>query len=152
MSGMSDKSDLKEMLSRLATALPREASAAAEQRVMTAFRSQRRYSASAWAFWGTAAACLAIGLIGFWARTPQAFLTAGVTNDSFHRATAGFVALPYAESGVPLEQAVIVRVSLQPSELGALGLSLAPTNASRRVSADLLIGQDGVTRAVRLLE
>ncbi|HLH05581.1 MAG TPA: hypothetical protein VKX25_22625 [Bryobacteraceae bacterium] len=46
-----------------------------------------------------------------------------------------FVPLPYGQSDVPLESGVIVRVRLQ-SDAGP-------------VDADLLVGQDGMARAVR---
>jgi hypothetical protein len=65
---------------------------------------------------------------------------------------SGFITLPYAQSGVPLEQPVIVRVDIPISELGFMGLAVTPTGAKDNVRADVLVGQDGVARAVRLVE
>ena len=64
----------------------------------------------------------------------------------------GFLALPYAQSDVPMEQAFIVRVSLQPSEIAGLGLPSSWRVGTRRRRAELLIGQDGIARAVRFTE
>jgi hypothetical protein len=66
--------------------------------------------------------------------------------------TSGFITLPYAQSGVPLEQPVIVRVDIPVSELGMMGVRVTPSRVKERVRADLLIGQDGVARAVRVVE
>jgi hypothetical protein len=68
-----------------------------------------------------------------------------------------FVALPYSQSGVPLENPVIVHMTLGRSELGALGVSAAVVNAreiggTEKIHADLLVGQDGVARAVRFVQ
>jgi hypothetical protein len=60
--------------------------------------------------------------------------------------------LPYAQSDVPMEQAVIVRIKISASELGAIGMPLSGVPRGGNVSADLLVGQDGVARAVRLVE
>jgi hypothetical protein len=64
----------------------------------------------------------------------------------------GFMALPYAQSDVPIEQPVIVRVDLQPADLEALGLPPASMIGRNRMRADLLIGNDGIARAVRLAQ
>lgn len=149
---MNEPANLRDACRRLREALPREVSADAESRMLAAFRSKQRRAPAAWLYWATAAACIAAGFAGFWAAdSSQPFRVAAVTNDSFNNATAGFVALPYAQSGVPLEQAVIVRMKLRPSELGALGFPLGPMDGTGNIRADLLIGQDGVARAVRVL-
>ena len=153
---MNERTDLRDALRRLGETLPREVGAHAEARMLAAFRANRRRAPALWVYWATAAACIAVGIAGFWAAdssqrfSASPFHAAAVTSDSFHRATAGFIALPYAESGVPLEQAVIVRMKLRPADLGALGVPIGPVNA-RAISADLLIGQDGIARAVRLV-
>jgi hypothetical protein len=63
-----------------------------------------------------------------------------------------FIALPYAQSEVPLEQPVIVRVQIPVSELSGMGMPFASVTARENVDADLLVGQDGVARGVRLVE
>ena len=68
------------------------------------------------------------------------------------RQRSEFIALPYAQSEVPLEQPVIVRVHIPVSELGVMGVPFAPATGGERIKADLLVGQDGVARAVRLVQ
>lgn len=58
----------------------------------------------------------------------------------------GAVALPDLESGR------IVRVELPVAALPAYGLEILPNAAHSEISADLLVGQDGHTRAIRLVQ
>jgi hypothetical protein len=62
---------------------------------------------------------------------------------------------PVAYTGDPAETAGggrIIRVNLNRSALFALGVNMPLENDVATVKADLLIGNDGVTRAVRLVE
>jgi hypothetical protein len=63
----------------------------------------------------------------------------------------GFVAWPGASAWPPFESGSLMRVNLPVSMLPALGLS-APTSASGLVPADIVVGQDGLARAVRLVQ
>jgi len=63
---------------------------------------------------------------------------------------ADFVPLP-AAGGLPgFDSGMIVRVSLPTASLPAYGLAITPESAST-VNADLLVGQDGQARAIRLV-
>ena len=62
-----------------------------------------------------------------------------------------FIALPYAESGVPLEHGVVIRLDLPSAELVQFGVPPSLRPKSQRVRAEFLIGQDGMARAVRFL-
>jgi len=64
----------------------------------------------------------------------------------------GFIPLPYAASGVPMGQPIIVRMNLPMSEFGPAGAAVLPNSSSQHLAADFLIGQDGVARAVRFPE
>jgi hypothetical protein len=146
---MSDSSDIRDCLRALAEAAPQDAGPSVEQRLLVCFR-ERRDNRKRWKYLAGMAAsvALAVGL----------YLTARHSRSSFPRVspedyqTFGFIALPYGQSGVPLEQPVIVRVNIPVSELGMMGVQFTPTNAGERVRADLLVGQDGVARAVRFVE
>lgn len=153
MSGMNNRTDLREALSRLIETMPAEASTAAEDRVLTAFRARSRRSRQVRACWASGAALLVLALGWIWIR-PSALPVQKPSGaeSTYFAATAGFVALPYAQSGVPLEEAVIVRVNLSPSALGSLGIPVTLSHGNHKISADLLIGQDGIARAVRLVE
>lgn len=68
---------------------------------------------------------------------------------SFLRPT-GFVALPGAASLPEFESGTIDRVRLALSSLPVYGVDIAPDTASP-IEADLLVGQDGQPRAIRLV-
>lgn len=63
---------------------------------------------------------------------------------------SGFVAWPGASAWPPLESGSLIRVDLPVSLLPTLGLS-APSSAGV-VAADIVVGQDGFARAVRLVQ
>ncbi len=63
---------------------------------------------------------------------------------------AGFVPLP-AAGGLPgFDSGMIVRVALPTASLPAFGLAIAP-ESTQTVNADLLVGQDGQARAIKLV-
>jgi hypothetical protein len=143
---MNETPSLDESLRRLTSLLPRNAGPLTEERVRAAFRSQRRTSLRRRTFFAVAAACLALAFTGLLLHHSHGSAPAVV-----NRAEGGsFIALPYSQSDVPVEQGVIVRVKLQAQDWSALGLP-APARGTA-MNADLLIGQDGVPRAVRLLD
>lgn len=150
---MNPYSDLEQALGRLSEAPPRQAGASAEARMLIAFRMRHRRSRRVWAYVGAAAACLLIALLSVLRQHgQQAVQTSSPPRLNLDDATAGFVALPYAQSDVPMEEAVIVRMDLRASELGRLGVPVPALRANRKISTELLVGQDGVARAVRLMQ
>jgi hypothetical protein len=63
---------------------------------------------------------------------------------------AGFIPLP-AAGGLPgFDSGMIVRVALPTASLPAYGLAITP-ESTEMVNADLLVGQDGQARAIRLV-
>jgi hypothetical protein len=135
--------ELRDQLRRLAAEMPRDAGVEAEQRLLTAFRARRHPRKRLWIYLA-AAACLAV-MGGLFLLTPKA----PVVNEY---QAAGFMVLPYAQSDVPLEQPVIVRVNVPASEFNLIGVPSVANASNGRISADLLVGQDGVTRAVRFVK
>jgi len=63
---------------------------------------------------------------------------------------SGFVPWPGSEAWPRFESGALMRVELPASSLPLLGL-VAPASAGSVVQADLLVGQDGFARAVRLV-
>jgi hypothetical protein len=64
---------------------------------------------------------------------------------------SGFVELPWT-SGLPsFESGEIVRMELPLASLPAYGIDISPGVGTRPLEADLLIGQDGFARAIRLV-
>jgi hypothetical protein len=59
--------------------------------------------------------------------------------------------LPAADRLPRFESGVIVRVELDVTSLPAFGLPIMPDSTQRPVTADVLVGQDGQPRAIRLV-
>jgi hypothetical protein len=64
---------------------------------------------------------------------------------------ADFVGWPGAQAWPPFESGELMRVDLPVSALPALGL-WPPSSAASVVEADIVVGQDGFARAVRLVQ
>jgi|SRR5579875_350687 len=68
------------------------------------------------------------------------------------RPDADFVPLPYGESFPDSDSAVVVRVSMTRSALASLGYPIAAGREDEVVRADLIVGEDGWPRAVRIVQ
>ncbi len=152
---MTEEEQLQERFRSLARTVQQKASPAVEERLRVAFRARLKEKRRVWNHMAKVAALAVIGtsLYVAWAdwthrRSPEQ--KAAVTAPMRQRSE--FIALPYGQSEVPLEQPVIVRVQIPVSELGEMGMPFAPTMGEEKVDADLLVGQDGIARAVRLAE
>jgi hypothetical protein len=64
----------------------------------------------------------------------------------------GFVLVPGASSLPPLESASIVSYEMPLSTLRSYGLEIDPQPDRPRIDAEVLIGQDGYARAIRLMQ
>jgi hypothetical protein len=150
---MNPNLDLLDQLRRLAATQPREAAPHVEQNLVNAFRAQhpqpQRRSHTRIYTWAAAVAALA--LIAF-ALFQKFRLTEPPPRFEYVYSAPGFVPLPYAESGVPLESVVVMRVKMRPSEFSSLGVTAPAAAGSAKITADLLVGQDGVPRAVRFVQ
>jgi hypothetical protein len=62
-----------------------------------------------------------------------------------------FIALPYAPPLYADEGGQVVRVQLPRSAMRSVGLPVLEERAFERVPADVLLGQDGIARAVRFV-
>lgn len=62
-----------------------------------------------------------------------------------------FVPVPYADDPAALEGGAIVRVTLPRSALASFGLPFTESEGTDRVSADLIVSQDGTPQAIRLV-
>ncbi len=144
------------------------APARVEARVIASFRSQWRIPAkksrSSWrvaTVWATAAA-LTIGMALFLVRgNPTRVASPAIQvasapaeiNEVLDVEAAGFVPLPNAAQITPDEEVDIVRLELPRASVIALGYPMSEeTAASDKVEADVVLGADGLARAVRLLD
>ena len=63
-----------------------------------------------------------------------------------------FVALPFSDRALPLNDATVVRVELPAEQLQLTGLTIVGNHTGSIVQADVLMGIDGLPRAIRLVE
>jgi len=63
-----------------------------------------------------------------------------------------FVPVPYGEGMSPDDSGLVVRVSMTRGALGNLGYPVDEGQAGELVQADVLVGEDGLPRAVRLVQ
>jgi hypothetical protein len=64
----------------------------------------------------------------------------------------GFIPLPYGEEFNPLEGGQVVRVKLPRSMLASFGIAVNMEPGDEPVRADLVLGNDGVPRSIRLID
>lgn len=65
--------------------------------------------------------------------------------------TTDFIPLRYGDDHPPMESGEVIRVEMPRSALIALGLPVNVERADQPVKADLLIGEDGLARAIRFV-
>ncbi len=86
----------------------------------------------------------------------QSAQDASVTADDSSSADAenvtAFVDLPFADPWAPDDDEAVLRVNVPQSTLAAYGLPVAEPNRDDQVTAEFIVGEDGVPRAVRLVK
>jgi hypothetical protein len=152
--------ELLERLRELADVTgPRRASADVERRLMEAFAvSALQRTASPGPTRWLPAMTMAMALfVATAALVWQTRLATGRGEQAFRtwvpletRSLDGFVPVPGAASLPQLESGSVVRYELPVTTLRAYGLDIVPEPARPTVDAELLIGQDGYARAIRL--
>jgi hypothetical protein len=152
--------ELLDGLRALAADGPRQAPPHVEEQLRAEFRRQnRRRRVITWtpAFSVAAAAGIALML---WVRSenpktapvPPVVAASAVAAGAEEDADASFYPLPEAEALPALENAMVVRVQLPVSSLQLMGVPVGEERADASVQADLLLGQDGLARGVRLAQ
>lgn len=81
-------------------------------------------------------------------RPPQA---GAVRNGEERETEGGFLPLPYAPAWGSGESAMVVRGEMPRSALVSLGLPVNAARAAEPMKVDLVLGQDGVARAIRFV-
>ena len=142
-----------------ARAAGERSSAASKARLMREFdaRNVRRMTPR-W-YWGLAAAAtLLLGvLLGpevgrqLHPTVPSSMIAADYAAREPEVDPEGFIAVPYARPLADGEMMRIVHTELNPAALASLGVSVDPTWTTQ-LPADLLLGEDGMPRAVRVSE
>jgi hypothetical protein len=150
--------DLLDDLEALGSDGPREAPPHIEERLKAEFRRlNRRRNLVTWAPALSAAAAAGIALL-LWmhggktdpASAPLAEAASISAPAAEEGADASFYPLPEAEALPAVETAMVVRVQLPVSSLQLMGVPVSEERGDASVQAELLLGQDGLARAVRL--
>jgi len=75
-----------------------------------------------------------------------------IENANNNEATTDFIALTYMDEKSAIDNGMIVRVQVPRATLIAMGLPLNAAQTDGYVKADVVIGDDGVARAIRLVQ
>lgn len=62
-----------------------------------------------------------------------------------------FFPLPFSDAALPLDQASVIRVDLPRSALELTGVPVEEDRRNERIRADLVVGADGLARAIRFI-
>lgn len=159
---MISEHELRERLRELAdVTASRQASSEVERRLLESFTSRALQHAATpgpirWAPAVAIALALLIATTGLVWETRRAARPrehpVATTVSLNQRSLDGFVAVPGASALPQLESGSVIRYELPVTTLRAFGLDIVPEPARSTVDADLLIGQDGYARAIRLTQ
>jgi hypothetical protein len=152
--------ELLEGLRALAAEGPREAPLHVEEHLKAQFRRQnRRRHLAAWMPAFSVATAAGIALLLWVHEKPKpapapvvVAATLAVAPVAEEDADSSFYPLPEAEALPAVENAMVVRVQLPVSSLQLMGVPVGEERADASVQAELLLGQDGLARAVRLAQ
>jgi len=112
-------------------------------------RSARRRSRPRWAA-TVAASVLIAAAVALLHRKPPA--TAGVVPDRETEIVTEFLPVAGGDFTEPLERGRLVRVELPRSALAVFGLPMNEDRAWETVQADVVMGEDGMARAIRFVQ
>ena len=149
---------LLEGLRALASDGLREAPVSVETRLLGELRKRRKVARrNLWIALGsgTLAAAIAIAMLLGSRPAPGVVTPASAVQESAQAdddSMDDFYRLPDTDYLPPMESAMVVRVQLPVSSLRLMGLPVSEEQAGDSVQADVLLGQDGLVRGVRLVE
>jgi hypothetical protein len=125
-----------------------------EAALRAAFRGQRAKPAVMWQWWRGAMpiaasfVILVAGAVALLRRAPAPELAQPAASQEL---TTEFIPLVYENGLFPAENVQIVRVKLPRIALVSFGLPINEDRAGEPVKADVLLGDDGVARAIRFV-
>ena len=151
---ISNERELLEGLRAIAADGPRQAPAHVEERLVAEFhRRAARRRMRVWFSAASAGAIAAAMVVLLWVQAaPTRVLPVAQDQSMLSEETSGFYPLPEADALPPVENALVVRVQLPMSSLRLIGLTINEDRAGEPIEADVLLGQDGLARGVRLVE
>jgi hypothetical protein len=137
---------LDDAMSLLAAELANtEAPPEIESVVLAEFDRVRRYKRGK--YWIAAAAAAAASVAGAWMIQHKPAAPPSVQAET----EQPFVPIPYVLPPGPYERVEVVRMKLPVAALIAAGFRIQTTDLGAQAEADVIVGQDGRARAVRLI-
>jgi len=135
--------------------VPPPADPARESALMAAFDAAsalpRRTRRGYWSMAALAAAAAVLIAVALpWSPVGRRGSTSPSSTRDVQPALSEFSAVPGAAGLPPMESGTLVRIDLPVAVLPSLGVT-PPATGRSTVKADIVIGQDGLTRAVRLV-
>ena len=142
----------------------RRPSEARRIRILGEFEAAQRRSSRPWLKWTAAAAAILLLAIGSLVETRRSGPHRGLNRAKATMAqegaaeieglpadSSGFVAVPYAPPLATGEFVSVVRTELQPTALARMGIYV-DASYTADIPADVVVGEDGLPRAVRVIE
>lgn len=137
---------LDDAMSRLATELRgTEAPPEIESAVLAEFNRVRRRRRGR--NWIAAVGVIAAAVAGMWVVEHKPAVPPGVQDE----VEQPFVPIPYVLPPAPYERVEVVRMKLPVAALIAAGFQMQTADLGAEAEADVIVGQDGRARAVRLI-
>ena len=132
---------------------PREAPSRVEQVLLKEFRARQKTRTPANEWWRTWAGVSAVAMIALAVLVllPDPRAPAPVQSAA-QEMTTDYMPIGYGQPVYPEEFTQVVRVSFPRSEMVQFGLPVQPSSASDQVMADVVLGEDGVARAIRFVQ
>lgn len=155
---MEDDRELLEDLRALAVDGPQSAPDRIEWRLRAEFRKRKSVRrARAWLSMAGGTAVAAGLVLAMWMHDlpkpiRQQLVPATAVVSSDDDSDANFYPLPDAEALPAIENAMVVRVQMPVSSLRLMGVPMDEERGETPVQAELLLGQDGLARGVRLAQ
>lgn len=165
--------ELRTLAQQTAAEAPQRVEMRLRQQFHTQHRTLKTHRRAVVAGWALAAAAVLVGAVSWveWrsnqngnlSSNPSANVGTAVTNPDSRESAVGspilvadnelgdFTLLP-GVSPADTEDAAILRVRMQRGALGTLGLPVNEDRAAEWIQVDLMVGNDGLPEAVRLLE
>jgi len=127
--------------------------ASIEQALLREFRSRQeaRRPSRGWRFGWAAVLAMATLVVAVLVLRPGPQPPEAVESAEQTLAT-DYIPIGYGQPLYPEEFVQVVRISVPRSEMVQFGLPLAPDAGPDRVMADVVVGEDGIARAIRFVE
>jgi hypothetical protein len=141
-------------MDRLAAETARaEAPIEIEASVLAEFdRVNRRRNSRSWMILaGAVAAAIAVALVLEYRPYQQPPARSAPVSEGVQESEQPFVPIPYVTPLGPYERAEVVRMEMPVAALIAAGLQVRAADPGARAQADVVVGQDGRPRAIRLI-